>query len=295
MKEDGGTKMNCEGIDTAARISAQAAEVLRSEGKTFAGRYLGSPTLGKTISPAEAEDIRTAGLGILLFYEISGTEMKNGAAPGAAHGADARKWADELGVPEGTAIYFAVDYEPESGEYGAVEAYIRAAGAALGKKYRCGMYGCYSLVEAMAQRGACEKFCQCSAWSYGRLSAHADAYQYQWQGGAEAMALAMKTGFAVDLTRCTQAAGLWPAKYIKYDEDDGGATYEPQSGAAAQPWYAEAMAWAKANGIINDGRPNDSLTRAEMATIMQRMDKRVDEKIKRALPEDDSLGGLITE
>ena len=90
---------------------------------------------------------------------------------------------------------------------------------------------------------------------------------------------------------------MWgvPVRQDGYDEDDGGATYEPQSGAAAQPWYAEAMAWAKANGIINDGRPNDSLTRAEMATIMQRMDKRVEEKIKRALSEDDSLGGLIAD
>lgn len=63
----------------------------------------------------------------------------------------------------------------------------------------------------------------------------------------------------------------------------------------AEPWYAEAMAWAKEAGLINDGRPKDNLTRAEMATILQRFDKRIDEKIKIHMPEDDSLGGLITD
>ena len=66
-----------------------------------------------------------------------------------------------------------------------------------------------------------------------------------------------------------------------------------------EPWYAEAMAWAEKLGLIKDGRPNDNLTRAEMATILMRYDKIVDAKIFEALnllqPEDDSFGGIISD
>lgn len=40
---------------------------------------------------------------------------------------------------------------------------------------------------------------------------------------------------------------------------------------APAPWYTEAMAWAKARGLINDGRPNDPVTRAELATVLYRI------------------------
>ena len=39
----------------------------------------------------------------------------------------------------------------------------------------------------------------------------------------------------------------------------------------AQPWYASAMAWAKDAGLIRDGRPEDPVTRAELATVLYRM------------------------
>ena len=82
---------------------------------------------------------------------------------------------------------------------------------------------------------------------------------------------------------------------VEYDDGEGGTIIEPRPTTSPQPWYAEAMAWAAENGLINDGRPNDPVTRAELATVLQRFDKRMDEKIKLHLPEDMSLGGLISE
>ena len=35
-------------------------------------------------------------------------------------------------------------------------------------------------------------------------------------------------------------------------------------------WYDDAMAWAETVGLIKDGRPNDSVTRAELATVLMR-------------------------
>ncbi len=37
-------------------------------------------------------------------------------------------------------------------------------------------------------------------------------------------------------------------------------------------WYDEAMKWAEENKIMMDGRPNDNVTRAELATMLMRYD-----------------------
>ena len=38
-----------------------------------------------------------------------------------------------------------------------------------------------------------------------------------------------------------------------------------------KPWYAEAMEWAAEAGLIRDGRPDDPVTRAELATVLYRI------------------------
>lgn len=38
-----------------------------------------------------------------------------------------------------------------------------------------------------------------------------------------------------------------------------------------QPWYAGAMEWAKNAGLMDGTRPTDNITRAEVATIIQRL------------------------
>lgn len=35
-------------------------------------------------------------------------------------------------------------------------------------------------------------------------------------------------------------------------------------------WYDTAMSWVQHHGIMNDGRPNDTVTRAELATMLMR-------------------------
>lgn len=41
-----------------------------------------------------------------------------------------------------------------------------------------------------------------------------------------------------------------------------------------QPWYADAIAWAKYAGLMDGTRPLDSITRAEVATMFQRYDQK---------------------
>ncbi len=63
-------------------------------------------------------------------------------------------------------------------------------------------------------------------------------------------------------------------------------------------WYDEPMQWADEAGLIRDGRPDDGVTRAEVAIVLMRFDERMDAKIaeavKRLQPEDDkAFSGLL--
>ena len=194
------------GIDCASRLTAQTAAAIRAEGYAFAGRYL-VPDGWKMLTKAEAEAITGAGLRLLTVWETTADRAKGGAAAGAADGAMALKCAREIGMPESGIIYFAVDYEPQAGDMDAIEAYLRAARANTGP-YEIGVYGPYSVIETMAERGACKAFWQCVAWSYGRRSGYLDVYQgWFYQQAA---------GLNVDINECPDMdrAGIWT-----YEED----------------------------------------------------------------------------
>jgi len=266
--------MKIKGIDTAATVTAAAAEKLKAEGYSFAGRYL-APTTGasawKGLRIAEAQLLRDAGIAILLIWETTALRAKSGSSGGSIDGARAAVLAQELGVPETAVIYFAVDFNAQKADYSAVEAYLKAARSAVAP-YSAGVYGSRSVCDEMQERGAVRYFMQCCAWSSG-LSEHADVYQWQWQEGAEAKEMAAKLGFAVDLCRArsTQSAGMWLPGYNHYDDGEGGVVMEPAANnTQGEPWYQDAMDWAKAEGLILDGRPNDPVTRAELATVLQR-------------------------
>lgn len=282
--------LNIKGVDNATPVSAAAAKTLKESGVAFVGRYLVPTSMWKALTKAEADRIRAAGLAILLCWELDSDRALSGAAAGQKDGARARQLAQEMGIPTSAAIYFAVDTCPPEDKYDVIGAYIAAAAAAVAP-YPAGVYGGYYVVEAMARRAACVKFWQCVAWSNGMLSELAHVYQYQSSGGAESKAIAAKVGFAVDMDRsCTLAdAGFWLPDYAAYGDGEGGTIVTPagQSAAAARPWYADAMDWAAAEGLIRDGRPNDPVTRAELATVLFRKFGPTDEKKDSGLLSDD--------
>ena len=274
--------MTYQGIDTMARITAAQAQAMRENDISFICRYLGPASWGKTITRQEAYTLLQAGISILLCYETSADRMRGGAAAGEIDGLNARNYAQDLGLPAGTAIFFACDYNVPDRDLILCESYIRNAQAALGGIYEAGAYGPERLVSFLSERGACEKFWQCVAWSNMFLPA-ANVRQYQWQGGPEARAMAAKLGFAVDLDAAEDLRGLW----------------HPEEKEESH-WYDEAMQWADEAGIMQDGRPNDYVTRAEAATMFMREDERIQkmivETVKAMQPEDDKrYGGLITD
>jgi hypothetical protein len=257
--------MSYQGVDTVARFSADKAKQLRSMGMSFVGRYLGPASWGKTITRSEADALLAAGLSILLCYETSAERMRGGAAAGEIDGLNARNYAQDLGLPAGTTIYFACDYNAPTGDLILCESYIRAAQAALGGIYEAGVYGPEKVVSFLSERGACDKFWQCVAWSNQFLPV-ANVRQYAWQGDARAKAMAAACGIAaVDLDAGEDLRGLWRPK------------------ETATHWYDDTVLWAEKEGVISptptiaDARPEDPATRAEVMQMIRNYNRRFED------------------
>lgn len=204
----------CEGVDTAARLTAEQAKILRAEGISFAARYLVPEKYGKALTAREAAALRGCGLALMLCWETTAKRLRGGASAGAADGAAARQLARALGVPDGTVVYFAADWDVQESELPACEAYFRAAQAAVAP-YHAGVYGGERVMRALCSETAW--LWQSAAWSDGFLPI-TQVRQYQWQGGPDAKALAAKIGAAVDLDSAVSLDGMWPAE--KQNEED---------------------------------------------------------------------------
>ena len=252
--------MTYQGIDTIARITAAQARKMRENDISFVCRYIGPESWGKTITWEEIDTLHAEGVSILLCYESVAERMRGGAAAGAEDGHLVAYHANRLGVPAGTCIMFACDYNAPTGDLILCEQYIRAAQDALGGVYEAGCYGPEKVVSFLSDRGACHKFWQCVAWSNQFLPA-ANVRQYAWQGDSRSKAMAAALGImAVDLDAGEDLRGLW---------------------AAPQPehWYDDTVRWAIKEGIvtgptIEDARPEDAATRAETMQMFRNYNRR---------------------
>ena len=146
------------GLDTTVELTRHA-EALRSQGYDFAMRYY-SNNASKNLSLGEARALSQAGLKIGVVWETSGTHAAFFTrAQGLADGAQAYRMAREsIGQPFGSAIYFAVDYDPTQADIdGGISNYFTGVHAALyvandgAPSYRVGVYGsglcCGALVD----------------------------------------------------------------------------------------------------------------------------------------------------
>lgn len=146
------------GLDTTMELTRHAL-ALRREGYDFAMRYY-SHNAAKNLSLGEARALSQAGLRIGVVWETAGTHASFfNRAQGLADGAAAFLMAREvIGQPYGSAIYFAVDYDPTQADIdGGISNYFTGVHAALyvgaegQPSYRVGVYGsglcCGSLVE----------------------------------------------------------------------------------------------------------------------------------------------------
>jgi hypothetical protein len=145
-------------IDTNNETTSRLGE-LRNQGVESIIRYVSTNTSGsKVVKPAEARAIAAAGLKLALVFEVWGG-VNNFAHDdidgnsGTSHGSFARNWAENVGAPDNTIVWFAIDTDCTASQYAQrVRPYFQAARVALQGKYRVGVYGCgYVCIQAIAE------------------------------------------------------------------------------------------------------------------------------------------------
>lgn len=190
--------------------------VLKAADIRFVGRYLSTPGNPKNLTAAEAEALHAAGIDIAVIFETTGTSALGGGKAGRQDALLALQAANKLGIPNGVAIYFAVDYDatdydpaqPESPatarkKLGPIANYFASISRAL-DGYHVAGYGSYYVIERLFDAGLIRYGMQAYAWSGGQWDGRAQIEQYQ--NGASI------GGHSVDLDRATSRDfGQWAA------------------------------------------------------------------------------------
>jgi len=159
------------GIDSSSACTSSSCACLKQNGITFVGRYYSRTTQipGKKLTPAEAELISSAGLELVAVYEDGPTSYSYfSAARGTADATGALQQAAAVGQPEGSAIYFTVDYDATQSDIeGNITAYFQAIDETIADAYAVGVYGSGATCSAIFGAGLAEYawLAQSTGWS----------------------------------------------------------------------------------------------------------------------------------
>jgi MYXO-CTERM domain-containing protein len=151
---------------------------LHAEGYTFACRYLSPPPNSKNLSQSEAQQLWAAGVDIVANFEEGATNALNGQSQGVtdANVADSQSQAD--GIPTGRPIYFSVDFDAQSTDFAAIDAYFDGVASVIGVG-RTGAYGGYAVIQHLFDVGKIRWGWQTYAWSNGAWDSRAQLRQVQ--------------------------------------------------------------------------------------------------------------------
>jgi len=164
-----------EGFDCATKLSLQAATALREAGFVYVARYLGESW--KTFDQKEAAAIQAAGLQLISIFQKSANHSAYfNEKQGKLDGKEAQKYAEGVGQPKGTAIYFAIDFDVQPKDKKKILSYIDGVKSGL-KDYQLGIYGSCYVMEAL--KGQVDYYWQTYAWSRGEICDFIHMYQYE--------------------------------------------------------------------------------------------------------------------
>ncbi|MGV8986629.1 MAG: glycoside hydrolase domain-containing protein [Cypionkella sp.] len=164
-------------IDASVPCTAKAAALFASGIRTVI-RYYSRDTVrpSKRLSPAEAAALSAAGLRIAIVHEARfGNQVTNfDRATGVADAAYARSYgAQVIGQPDGSTIYFGVDFDATKAQIkerilpyfqGVADAFAQTPGA---PRYKVGIYGSGASCGAVLDAGLAEKawLAQSTGWA----------------------------------------------------------------------------------------------------------------------------------
>lgn len=159
-------------LDYTSRIDPNA---IKAAGATVVCRYI-APQAWKVIHQAEYNELKAAGIQVILNWESSANDWSGGSGAGTSHGNQASAMADALGYPKGSVIIGSCDFDANAVS---VEPYAQAFKVALeAHGFKAGVYAPYNVLSMCQNHG----------------------YAFYWQ--------TMSTGWANN-SRQHPAANLW--------------------------------------------------------------------------------------
>lgn len=192
------TQLN--GVDCATKLNQSTAAGLKSKGILYVGRYLGNSW--KSMDKTEADEIINAGLRIVSIWETDPTHAgyfsKN---QGVTDAKDASSYAKSIAQPNGSAIYFGVDYDAQQPDMYEILNYFTGVREGIDPSYKVGVYGSYSVLEMLHSHHAADFYWQTTSWSRGNVADFRNILQYEFQ-----QTLA---GVQVDYDQFSNDAGSW--------------------------------------------------------------------------------------
>jgi hypothetical protein len=176
---------------------------LKNAGVHFGVTYI-SHDKSKDLTKAEAEAHSKNGIHNAVVFETSAGRALQGKAAGVEDAKYTLKRLAEIGAPEGSPAYFAVDVDTTADR---VSAYFSGVRSVLGKN-RTGAYGGYKVISGLLDKGLIKYGWQTYAWSYGKWDRRAQLQQYSnghYVGGV-----------SVDYDRAVASDyGQWHASAVK--------------------------------------------------------------------------------
>lgn len=148
-----------KGLDSAQPVDVKHIALLKRAGYGFvAGYYSYNPR--KNLTRQECAALSAAGIAIVSVFEAQGNLYTSfHQTSGAADAARALRLAEECGQPQGSAIYFAVDFDATASELrDGIGDYFRAVNLALAGRYRVGAYGSGLVLATLRQWKMAELF-----------------------------------------------------------------------------------------------------------------------------------------
>ena len=158
MTSCGDTSRKATACDCATILTAEKAAALKSNGYFVVGRYLTGTVNGKSkaLTASEIQIIFNAGLRFFPIYQSGGASNSYfNSARGTSDARAAITAAENLGIPSGSIIYFAIDYDALDVQvtsnvlpyFQSISSYFSNYGTTA---YRIGVYG---------SRNTCTRVC----------------------------------------------------------------------------------------------------------------------------------------
>jgi len=137
---------------------------MRNQGAQFIIRY-GSRDPSKNLTKAELDSALRNGLAVCVVWQEGKTQMVRGYSGGQTDARDADAFVNGLGL-SGIPIYFSCDFDPASGDWPAIDAYLDGVISVIGKG-RTGGYGGLPFIKREFDYGRIVWGWQTYAWSGG--------------------------------------------------------------------------------------------------------------------------------